>query len=256
MGGGRAAGAARRAARRPCVRAGDPAPELAAPPTPRRSTATDADARRLRFFDAVAALFAAMAGTAPAIVVFDDLHWAGRPTLQLLRHLVRSPLPARTLFVGTYRETELAGGHPLQELVGDLRREGTSSASSSKGWGGRRRPADRRAGRRVALAGLRRRAPWRDRGQPVLHRGGRRAPARRGRAGRAGVTLAEAGVPEGVREVTSRRLRRLGDDARQAVVAGAVIGASSTSSCSSARSATHCPATRWSPRWRRRCRRG
>ena len=39
--------------------------------------------------------------------------------------------------------------------------------------------------------------------------------AQEGERAGTGVRLAEAGVPEGVREVTSRRLRRLGDDARR-----------------------------------------
>ena len=59
------------------------------------------------------------------VLVFDDLHWADRPTLQLLRHLVRSPAPRRVLFLGTYRESEISDRHPLHELIGDLRREGT-----------------------------------------------------------------------------------------------------------------------------------
>ena len=59
------------------------------------------------------------------MLVFDDLHWADRPTLQLLRHLVRSPAPRRVLFLGTYRESEISDRHPLHELIGDLRREGT-----------------------------------------------------------------------------------------------------------------------------------
>ena len=59
------------------------------------------------------------------VLVFDDLHWADRPTLQLLRHLVRAPAPRRVLFVGTYRESEISDRHPLHELIGDLRREGT-----------------------------------------------------------------------------------------------------------------------------------
>ena len=29
--------------------------------------------------------------SAPLLIVLDDLHWADRPTLQLLRHLIRSP---------------------------------------------------------------------------------------------------------------------------------------------------------------------
>ena len=57
--------------------------------------------------------------------MFDDLHWADRPTLQLLRHLVRAPQPRRVLLLGTYREAELDAGHPLLELAGDVRREGT-----------------------------------------------------------------------------------------------------------------------------------
>src|SRR6185503_2488993 len=84
----------------------------------------DADARRLRFFDAVAALLAEIGGGAPLVLVFDDLHWADRPTLQLLRHLVRSPQPRRALLLGTYRDAELEPGDPLHELIGDVRREG------------------------------------------------------------------------------------------------------------------------------------
>ena len=197
-------------------------PELGRPPA---GPLGDADARRLRFFDAVAALLAALAGDAPAVVVFDDLHWADRPTLQLVRHLVRSPLPARTLFVGTYRETELESEHPLHELVGDLRREGTLKRLELEGL------AEAEVGELIAALGVGSPAPGfvtalhgETEGNPFfieevvghLRQEGERAGV--------GVTLAEAGVPEGVREVTSRRLRRLGDDARQAVVAGAVIG--------------------------------
>jgi predicted ATPase len=57
------------------------------------------------------------------MVLLDDLHWADKPTLALLRHLARSARPAALLIVGTYRETELARTHPLAELLADLRRE-------------------------------------------------------------------------------------------------------------------------------------
>ena len=63
----------------------------------------------------------------------------------------------------------------------------------------------------------------------------------------AAVTLAQAGVPDGVREVTSRRLRRLGDDARQAVVVAAVVGREFDFELLE-RSCVRCRATRW---WRR-----
>ena len=53
------------------------------------------DAQRVRFFDAMAALLAEIAATAPLLVVLDDVHWADLPTLQLIAHLVRAPAPER-----------------------------------------------------------------------------------------------------------------------------------------------------------------
>ena len=104
-------------------------PEFGPPPAdhlaPGAITGPEADAQRYRFFDAVAALIGEVGAEAPVVLVFDDLHWADRPTLQLLRHLVRSPAPRRVLFLGTYRESEISDRHPLHELIGDLRREGT-----------------------------------------------------------------------------------------------------------------------------------
>ena len=70
-------------------------PEFGPPPadhlTPGSITGPEADAQRYRFFDAVAALIGEVGADAPVVLIFDDLHWADRPTLQLLRHLVRSP---------------------------------------------------------------------------------------------------------------------------------------------------------------------
>jgi DNA-binding SARP family transcriptional activator len=202
-------------------------PELG--PVPAESvvpvSGADADARRLRFFDAVAALLAELAGGAPVVLVFDDLQWGDRPTLQLLRHLVRSPAPARALFAGTCREAELPAGHPLSELVGVLRREGTLKRLELGGL------EEAEVGELIAALGVRAPAPGfvaalhgETEGNPFFVEevvGHLRAEGER--AG-AGVTLAEAGVPDGVREVTSRRLRLLTGPAREAVIAGAVIG--------------------------------
>src|SRR3954452_7815083 len=84
----------------------------------------DADAQRLRFFDAVAALLGLIGADAPLVIVLDDLHWADRPTLQLVRHLLRSPQPRRLLLLGTFRESEVDRAHPLVELLADARRDG------------------------------------------------------------------------------------------------------------------------------------
>lgn len=52
-----------------------------------------------------------LASVAPAVVVFDDLHWADEDTLALLTTLAASPV----LVVGTYRPTEVAP--PLAEAL-------------------------------------------------------------------------------------------------------------------------------------------
>ena len=137
---------------------GDPAAGVRRrrPPTTSRGgrdrAGPEADAQRFRFFDAVAALLGEIGAEAPVVLVFDDLQWADRPTLQLLRHLVRAPAPRRVLFLGTYRESEISDRHPLHELIGDLRREGTLRRLELGGLDGAR---GRRAGRRAGLrAGL------------------------------------------------------------------------------------------------------
>ena len=184
-----------------------------------------ADARRLRFLDAMAALIGEIAGPAPVVIVLEDLHWADRPTLQLLRHLLRSPQPRRVLFLGTYRDAEIDDEHPLSELAGDLRRDGSLERLDLHGL------AEDEVRELVAALGAPDAAPaflhalhGETEGNPffieevVGHL--RHAGERLGTE----VALAEAGVPEGVREVTTRRLRRLDQDAAQVVTLGAVVG--------------------------------
>ena len=67
----------------------------------------DPDTERYRLFDAVGDWLTAMSAEAGMVLVLDDIHWAEKPTLLLLRHLVRSAEPMRILVVGTYRDTDL-----------------------------------------------------------------------------------------------------------------------------------------------------
>ena len=60
-------------------------PELP-PPDP-----GDPETDRYRLFEAVAGLLAEISAAVPVLIVLDDLQWADRPTLLLLRHLARSP---------------------------------------------------------------------------------------------------------------------------------------------------------------------
>src|SRR5436190_1717629 len=65
----------------------------------------------------------AAARDGPVLVVLDDLHWAEQSTVQLLRHLVMQLDGTPVVLVGTYRDVELDGRHPLAALLADLHRE-------------------------------------------------------------------------------------------------------------------------------------
>src|SRR5438477_5881515 len=86
------------------------------------ASAADPEAQRYRLFEAVGAMLAAASRSRPLLLAFDDLHWADKPTLLLLRHLVRSARTASFTIVATYRESELGRTHPLAEMLVTLRR--------------------------------------------------------------------------------------------------------------------------------------
>ena len=204
-------------------------PEFGPPPADHQGTGAlsgpEADAQRFRFFDAVAALLGEIGSEAPVVLVFDDLQWADRPTLQLLRHLVRAPAPRRALFLGTYRESEISDRHPLHELIGDLRREGTLRRLELSGL------AESEVGELVAELAS---APASEsfvhalagetEGNPFFIEEVVRHIRDTSGALSEEVTLEEAGVPDGVREVTARRLRRLTEPTRAVLLVASVIG--------------------------------
>src|SRR6185295_10413438 len=82
-----------------------------------------ADQERHRLFESVCGLLVRTAAETPVVLVLDDLHWADRPTLLLLRHLLRRLGESSLLVLGTYRDVDLDRRHPLSEMLGELRRE-------------------------------------------------------------------------------------------------------------------------------------
>lgn len=86
--------------------------------------ASDPDTERWRLFDAVVSALASLGAANGLMLVVDDLQWAARPTLALLRHLLRSELPLRLMLLATYRVTdiEIDRTHPLATWVGDMQR--------------------------------------------------------------------------------------------------------------------------------------
>ncbi|MGH8972161.1 MAG: AAA family ATPase [Acidimicrobiia bacterium] len=200
-------------------------------PSPLKS---DPETERYRLFDAVASWVAAASAEDPLLLVLDDLQWAAKPTLLLLRHVVRSPEPTRLLVIGTYRDTELGRSHPLAEVIADMRREGAVERVSLLGLdaSGVTTYLEEAAGRAlcdddIALA----RAVYEEtEGNPFFVREVVRHLTETGaiqrRAGRwtTRLPVEELGIPESVRDVVGRRLSRLSDGANRTLRLAAVVG--------------------------------
>ncbi|TXS73815.1 helix-turn-helix transcriptional regulator [Streptomyces sp. me109] len=84
---------------------------------------------RLRLFEGVAALLAAVAEITPLLLVLEDLHWADQSSRDLLRFLLSRGLlqpaapgaPAHRLAVfASYRADDLHRRHPLRPLLAEL----------------------------------------------------------------------------------------------------------------------------------------
>jgi len=201
-------------------------PELPEPPR------SESETERFRLFELVAGFLARIEASAPVVLVVDDLHWADRPTLSLLRHLSRAREDdARApLIVATYRSTEL--GEAPAEALADLDREGLVGRISlagleaaevsglMAGWAGAQPPPElaravyeKTAGNPFFVEELLRQ----------LAEAGATAPG----AGRWAPDVAgidALGVPEGVKHVVGRRLSRIAPDARRVLTVAAAIG--------------------------------
>ncbi len=189
----------------------DVLPDLAAP------TRADPDTERYALFDAVVALLGVASASAPVVLILDDLHWAAKPTLLLLRHLLRFGEHTRVQIVATYRSTDLDRAHPLAAMLADLHRDGTAHRLALSGLDTDDVTAY------VAEAGyhdeeLARALATVTGGNPffliealrhVDESGGQWNPST---------------LPQGVREAVSRRLSRLPADTNKALAAAAVVG--------------------------------
>lgn len=94
-------------------------PNLPVPPT------LDPEEERIRLYDAVAKFLLTVAREIPLVVVLDDLHWADRDSVRLLRYIARYLVQSRILLIGACRQPELRvnPGHPLIDTLAALRCE-------------------------------------------------------------------------------------------------------------------------------------
>ena len=187
-----------------------------------------------RLFDAVAAWLAAIARDERVLLVLDDLQWAAKPTLLMLRHLTRWPEPMRLVVLGTYRDTEVGRTHPLAEALGDLRRGTGFERISLSGLdrAGVVAFMERAADHALDDDDLALASVIHDEtegnpffvGEVLRHLTETGAIAHRDGRWRSGAQLHEIGIPEGVRDVVGRRLSRLSPAANDVLRIGAVIG--------------------------------
>ena len=86
--------------------------------------ATDRGSEEHRLFEAITSwLLDAAVANEGMVLVLDDLHWATKPTLLLTLHLLRAAADAAAplMVLMTYRDTDVARGHPLFQVLSDLR---------------------------------------------------------------------------------------------------------------------------------------
>lgn len=79
--------------------------------------ASDSDATASRLQEMILGLIGRLAEEGPVLLVFEDIQWADRSTLELIALLVRGLGSRPLLLVCTARMDELQRGHPLRELA-------------------------------------------------------------------------------------------------------------------------------------------
>ena len=184
------------------------------------------EAERLRLFESISAFISSAASANPIVLFLDDLQWADKPSLLLLRHLARTTSSDRVLIVGAYRDVELDRTHPLAEVLVTLRREQSYQRVLLRGLPeddvlGLLRalePSEETAGKEALATALYQETE----GNPLFIREVLSDLVEEGKLVREGgrwvstvTSISELGIPEGVREVIGRRLSRLSDGCNQ-----------------------------------------
>ncbi len=178
-------------------------------------TRSEPEAERFLLFEAMSAFMRRLSADAPIALVLDDLHWADKPTLRLLQHILRDPV--RLLVVATYRDTEVGPRHPFNDVLTALRRDDVLDRVSL------------RAIDAADVAGFAAAFPDLDADDNFWARvhdqtGGNPFFIEEVLRHAADVGPDDARLPEGVSEIVARRLARLSDDTNRALAVAAVCG--------------------------------
>jgi class 3 adenylate cyclase len=197
--------------------------------------ATDSDTERYLLFAAAVGLLALVSQDQPVVLVLDDLQWADKGSLLLLRHMTATGLPMRVLVLGAYRDSELSHFHPLLETLASLYRQSGISRIELTGLDDTEVLSfmEATAGHTLDDSGVGlAHALYRETdGNPfflgeVLRHLSETGAIYQDATGRwtAEESLQEMALPDSLREVIGARVGRLGQDAERVLSVAAVIG--------------------------------
>jgi DNA-binding SARP family transcriptional activator len=177
-------------------------------------------------FDAVVSLLRHLAASQPLLVVLDDMQWADKATLMLVRHILRSLDGVRVMLILAFRAVGSPASPSLAGLLADLRRERDLERVSPKGLSEdevaallRARGAER-ADERLP------RALWKETaGNPLLIVEALHGMCKgRSPADASEIELDRVGMLEGVKDFVLRQLSSLDGTARRVLEAASVQG--------------------------------
>jgi class 3 adenylate cyclase len=195
----------------------------------------DADAERFVLYGCVTDLLARLSAEQPVLIVLDDLHWADRATVQLLRHVAGADQPMRLGVIATFRDSDVGTDHPVSELLAALHRDGGAERITLHGLSDLDLLAllETIAGHEMDEQGvaLRDALLAETAGNPFFVAEILRHLAETGAIyqrddGRwvADAELRSVGLPISVREVIGRRIATLGPDSERVLALASVIG--------------------------------
>ena len=193
------------------------------------------ETERYRLFESVCTFLVNASVSNPLMLLLEDLHWAERPSLVLLQHLVRRLRGSRILIVGTYRDVELDRQHPLSEVLGELRRERLYERLPLRGLSPQEMTTllESIAQHELSPKGLALAKALHQEtgGNPFFFEEVMRHLVETGtiyrREGRwtlGDISVEEVGIPEGVRDAIGRRLSRLSEECNRVLTQASVLG--------------------------------
>jgi len=165
------------------------------------------------------------------VLVLDDLHWADRGTIAMMRHLAHFTTQSSILLVGAYRDVELDRKHPLADALASLKRDVEYERILLRGLEAAavndllETLASHAVPTELSDAILRE-----TEGNPffirevILHLIEEGQLYRKKGRWTSDVSITELGIPEGVRQVIGHRLSRLSEEANGLLVAATGMG--------------------------------